>query len=293
MDDLSSASKHIDAAAIHGNSATIHYVRGNISGRKGFLDKALMHYDEALSLDASHIRARLNRTSVLMAMKEGRRVLDDCEILLDLAPSFTLARLRRAEGYMLLTEWENARDDLKMVLEAAPHHYQALTKLGACYLSLQRPERAESLLNEAIRLNPDYAPAWHQRGLLYLELKETDAAFDDFQAAIRCDANHLDSTPYCCNSSPERTLRGSGCCMACRTHHRSGQFSCTEATWRLRDKSRSIGINSLYAQHEVSPCRAHPLRDRKLVAFGMMLCHNNRHKLQTQACRALKSTISQ
>ena len=193
MDDLSSASKHIDAAAIHGNSATIHYVRGNISGRKGFLDKALMHYDEALSLDASHIRARLNRTSVLMAMKEGRRVLDDCEILLDLAPSFTLARLRRAEGYMLLTEWENARDDLKMVLEAAPHHYQALTKLGACYLSLQRPERAESPLNEAIRLNPDYAPAWHQRGLLYLELKETDAAFDDFQAAIRCDANHLDS----------------------------------------------------------------------------------------------------
>ena len=75
MDDLSSASKHIDAAAIHGNSATIHYVRGNISGRKGFLDKALMHYDEALSLDASHIRARLNRTSVLMAMKEGAEFL--------------------------------------------------------------------------------------------------------------------------------------------------------------------------------------------------------------------------
>ena len=193
MDDLSSASKHIDAAAIHGNTATIHYVRGNISGRKGFLDKALMHYDETLNLDASHIRARLNRTSILMAMKEGRRVLDDCEILLDLAPSFTLARLRRAEGFMLMTEWEKARDDLKMVIEKSPHHYQALTKLGACYLSQERPERAESPLNEAIRLNPDYAPAWHQRGLLYLELKEMDAAYDDFQAAIRCDANHLDS----------------------------------------------------------------------------------------------------
>ena len=75
--------------------------------------------------------------------------------------------------------------------------------------------------------------------------------------SMRCKSLRL-STPYCCNSSPERTLRGSGCCMACRTHHRSGQFSCTRATWRLRDKSRSIGINSLYAQHEVSPCRAHP-----------------------------------
>jgi tetratricopeptide (TPR) repeat protein len=48
-------------------------------------------------------------------------------------------------------------------------------------------------LNEAIRLNQDHAPAWHQRGLLYLELKELDAAFDDFQAAVRCDGNHLDS----------------------------------------------------------------------------------------------------
>jgi tetratricopeptide (TPR) repeat protein len=42
-------------------------------------------------------------------------------------------------------------------------------------------------------LNQNHAPAWHQRGLLYLQLKEADAAFDDFQAAIRCDANHLDA----------------------------------------------------------------------------------------------------
>ena len=193
LNDISAATKHIEAAAIHGDSATVSYVRGNIAARTGHLDKALMQFDEALASDPSHIRARLNRCSALMAMGEGRKVLDDAEILLDLAPSLTLARLRRAEGFMLLTEWENARDDLKMVLETSPHHYHALTQLGSCYLSLKRPERAEGPLNEAIRLNQDHAPAWHQRGLLYLELKELDAAFDDFQAAVRCDGNHLDS----------------------------------------------------------------------------------------------------
>lgn len=193
MNDISAATKYIEAAAIHGDSATISYVRGNIAARNGILDRALMQFDEALSIDPAHIRARLNRCSILMAMGEGRKVLDDAEILLDLAPSLVLARLRRAEGFMLLTEWDNARDDLKMVLEAAPHHYHALTQLGSCYLSLQRPERAEGPLNEAIRLNQNHAPAWHQRGLLYLEMKELDAAFDDFQAAIRCDGNHLDS----------------------------------------------------------------------------------------------------
>ena len=193
LNDISAAMKHIEAASIHGDSATISYVRGNIAARNGILDKALMQFDEALASDPSHIRARLNRCSILMAMGEGRKVLDDAEILLDLAPSLTLARLRRAEGFMLLSEWDNARDDLKMVLETSPHHYHALTQLGSCYLSLQRPERAEGPLNEAIRLNQDHAPAWHQRGLLYLELKELDAAFDDFQAAVRCDGNHLDS----------------------------------------------------------------------------------------------------
>jgi len=193
LEDLSAATKYIEAAAIHGNSATISYVRGNIAARSGILDKALMQFDEALSADPAHIRARLNRCSILQAMGDGRKVIDDAEILLDLAPSLTLARLRRAEGFMLLSEWEHARDDLKMVLEAAPHHCHALTQLGSCYLSLERPERAEGPLNEAIRLDQNHAPAWHQRGLLYLQLKEVDAAFSDFQAAIRCDENHLDA----------------------------------------------------------------------------------------------------
>jgi tetratricopeptide (TPR) repeat protein len=91
LDDISAATKHIEAAAIHGDSATVSYVRGNIALRTGHLDKALMQFDETLSSDPSHIRARLNRCSILMAMGEGRKVLDDAEILLDLAPFLTFA----------------------------------------------------------------------------------------------------------------------------------------------------------------------------------------------------------
>lgn len=191
--DISAASKYIDSADIHGDSPTIRYVRGNIAARAGHIDKALMNFDEALTLDPGHIRARLNRCSALMALGEAKKAMDDADILLDLAPSLTLARLRRAESSMLLGEWESARDDLKMVLDASPHHYHALTQLASCYMSLDRYERAEAPLNEAIRLHQNHAQAWHQRGLLYLEWKQLDAAYDDFQAAIRCDANHLDA----------------------------------------------------------------------------------------------------
>jgi len=167
-DDVNAASSFIDAADVHGASATVAYVRGNIAARTGRLEMAHKKFTECLSIDPAHIRARLNRSSISMAMNEGRSVLDDAEILLDMAPMLGLASVRKAEGHMMLGEWELASKQLRHVLETSPHHTHALTQLAACYMSMDRPERAESPLNEALRHSPEHAPAWHQRGLLYL-----------------------------------------------------------------------------------------------------------------------------
>ncbi len=191
--DVNAASSYIDAADVHGASATVAYVRGNIAARTGRLEMAQQMFTECLNIDPAHIRARLNRSSVSMAMNEGRSVLDDAEILLDMAPMLALARVRKAEGHMMLGEWEPASKQLRHVLETAPHHTHALTQLAACYMSMDRPERAESPLNEALRHSPDHAPAWHQRGLLYLEWSKIDNALSDFEAAVRCDGQHLDA----------------------------------------------------------------------------------------------------
>ena len=90
--DIATAAQQIDVADIHGQSAVITYVRGNIEARSGHLDRALEYYAKTLKEDPGHIRARLNRCSIYMALDEGRSALDDAEILLDLAPNFTLAR---------------------------------------------------------------------------------------------------------------------------------------------------------------------------------------------------------
>ena len=78
-------------------------------------------------------------------------------------------------------------------MEKAPHHHQALTQLASCFIALNRYERAETPLNEALRIAQNYAPAWHQRGLLYLEWGRDDNALSDFEAAVKCDGNHLDA----------------------------------------------------------------------------------------------------
>ena len=213
--DITAAANLIDVADIHGDSPVISYVRGNIEARTGHLDRALEYYGKTLKSDTNHIRARLNRCSIFMALDEGRKALDDAEILLDLAPNFTLARFRKAEAEMMLGEWSRAREDLDIVLEKAPHHHQALTQLAACFIALDRPERAETPLNEALRIAPNYAPAWHQRGLLYLEWGRNDNAMSDFEAAVKADPQHLDSRLH-----------------IAAMHHEAEQFDSAAHAWR-------------------------------------------------------------
>ncbi len=213
--DITAAASLIDVADIHGDSPVISYVRGNIEARTGHLDRALEYYGKTLKADTNHIRARLNRCSIHMALDEGRKALDDAEILLDLAPNFTLARFRKAEAEMMLGEWSRAREDLDIVLEKAPHHHQALTQLAACFIALDRPERAETPLNEALRIAPNYAPAWHQRGLLYLEWGRNDNAMGDFEAAVKADPQHLDSRLH-----------------IAAMHHEAEQFDSAAPAWR-------------------------------------------------------------
>lgn len=213
--DITAAASLIDVADIHGDSPVISYVRGNIEARSGHLDRALEYYGNTLKSDTNHIRARLNRCSIYMALDEGRKALDDAEILLDLAPNFTLARFRKAEAEMMLGEWSRAREDLDIVLEKAPHHHQALTQLAACFIALDRPERAETPLNEALRIAPNYAPAWHQRGLLYLEWGRNDNAMSDFEAAVKADPQHLDSRLH-----------------IAAMHHEAEQFDVAAPAWR-------------------------------------------------------------
>ena len=193
MGDYEGATQHIDAASIRGEGAVVPYVRGNIAANQGHLKSALSHYNEAIEMEPTHVRARLNRANIHMASENAQAALDDANILLELAPKLGYAKLRRAEANMLLSNWEDARKDLETIIEGAPHHHYALTKLASCYISMGRPEKAEAPLNEALRLEPNHTDAWHHRGLLYLDWGREEEAINDFEAAIRCDGSHIDA----------------------------------------------------------------------------------------------------
>ena len=225
--DLEGATQHIDAASIRGEGAIVSYVRGNIAANQGHLKAALSYFDEAIDTDPTHVRARLNRTSIHMASGNAQGALDDANVLLELAPGLALAKLRRAEANMLLSNWDDAKADLEQIVTDAPHHHHALTQLAACFISMERPEKAEGPLNEALRLAPEHTAAWHQRGLLYLDWGREEAALNDFEAAVRCDGNNLDARLH-----------------IAAIHHEAGRFVEASGAWK--------GVLAIEPEHAVA-----------------------------------------
>jgi tetratricopeptide (TPR) repeat protein len=225
--DLEGATQHIDAASIRGEGAIVSYVRGNIAANQGHLKAAESYFSEAIEMDPTHVRARLNRASIHMASGNAQGALDDSNVLLELAPGLALAKLRRAEANMLLSNWDEAKVDLEQIVTDAPHHHHALTQLAACFISMERPEKAEGPLNEALRLAPDHTAAWHQRGLLYLDWGREDAALNDFEAAVRCDGNNLDARLH-----------------IAAIHHEAGRFVEASGAWK--------GVLAIEPEHAVA-----------------------------------------
>lgn len=191
--DLIEANRLIDATSVKlENTALISYLRGNLASMNGkFLD-ARSHYDDVLEIhDPLHVRARLNRISVSIALELYDSAMDDCKVLLEQSPHLLLAKCRMADIYMLIANWIEGKKLWEEILEVNSNHPHALTELAACHIALGNPDQAEAPLNKAIRLDSSFSSAWHNRGLLYLEWGEEDAAIQDFETTIKIDPEHV------------------------------------------------------------------------------------------------------
>ena len=192
--DLSEAGRLVEAASVNSSDTVlIPYIKGNLACRKSNFEGALEYFNEVLTQNPFHVRARLNRVATYLALDEFHKALDDCQELLSQAPEMLLARCRIADILMHLGEWNKAKSEWEEILKTNANHPQALTQLAACETALGRPELAETPLNQALKINPNYAPAWHNRGLLYLDWGKEAAALADFEKAAKADSKHLDA----------------------------------------------------------------------------------------------------
>ena len=135
---------------------------GLILEKKGQLDQAMSHYQEAIRLDPNLADAYSNRGNVYMKLGQYQLALNDFNEAI---------RLDRFEPILIVIYYNRGVD---------------YTKLGQYQLALKD-------FNEAIRLLPNFAIAYFNRGGVYTKLGQYQLALRDFNEAIRLDPNLADA----------------------------------------------------------------------------------------------------
>ncbi len=119
----------------------------------GNIDKAIVHYKRAISLDKYY--------------------------------SDPLSNL--AVAYSMKNEIDQAINALRMALSINPNYPEAFNNIGTLFLKKKEYDNAEQALNNAIKLRPYYGKAHYNKGRLYMDKGDKETAWTFFKKATEGD----------------------------------------------------------------------------------------------------------
>ena len=183
--------------------------------------RAIEVYNEVLSINPSHMYARINIASALVNLKQYeeaekrlRSILeedDSSHIMwinlgkalvgldndeeaetafkrcLEIQPDYANAWYQLACVYDRQDRLSDSEDALRKTVEHNPDHYRAWSDLGVTLLQLGRNSEAEGPLRKATQYGPDDIKSWVNLGLYYTTQNRCEDAKEAMEAARRID----------------------------------------------------------------------------------------------------------
>jgi tetratricopeptide (TPR) repeat protein len=165
--------------------------RGIAYKRKGYLDRAIAHYDEAIKTNPKYAIAFINRCAAYNAKGEHDRAIADCNAALRLDPKNGNAFNNRGFGYLKKGDLDRAIADLSDFIRLYPKFAMGYGNRGEAYLRKGELDRALADLNEAIAIDPQLTTAYAYRGLVQEKKGDRERASADFEKALS-----LPEAPY-------------------------------------------------------------------------------------------------
>jgi Tfp pilus assembly protein PilF len=141
------------------DGAMPHYNLGLEYKKRGLTDKAIGHFETALSLVPNFERARM-------------------ELALALA----------AKGFP-----DKAVEQFRSIIKQNPKSAEAYNNLGTVYGRAGITEKAIEYFHGAVRLNPDYADAHNNLGIAYGSQQNFIAAVEHFERAVEANTDFVDA----------------------------------------------------------------------------------------------------
>jgi tetratricopeptide (TPR) repeat protein len=162
----------------------------------GYLDKARMDFDRAITLDDKNVWAWVGKGDVHTWLKQLDEAAAAYEQALELDPFADIARqpligvyTTQARRQANAKSWHRALATLNKLLNTqtpeswVPYQKEAYALRSEIYLKLNQPEQAIEDLSTVIRVDPTNAAALMTRAKLYQEHLQGRLAKDDLERA--------------------------------------------------------------------------------------------------------------
>ncbi|MCP4606651.1 MAG: tetratricopeptide repeat protein [Proteobacteria bacterium] len=149
---------------------------GSYLGNLGYTAEARRLYENAINLDPSDSRFRLNLALVLLDQGDNARATEMLSTIVKQEPWNALAHYNLGVALNTSKNPINAVSHLEKALEIAPDLINARLSLADALLGMNELEAAESELSEVIARNRWIAEAWDMLGLVAVRQRDWDQA---------------------------------------------------------------------------------------------------------------------
>ena len=184
----------ITKRSIH-ESAYTQFYKGLTCQNRGWYDKAVGHYTEALALKPDLHEAYNNRGNAYFQKGDFDNAIKNLTTAIERNPDFATAYYNRGTAYLEKGELDNAIKDFTKTIELKPDFVTAYNNRGNAYRQTGELDNAINDFTTAIERKPDFADAYYNRGTAYRQTGELDNAINDFTTVIELKPDFADA--YC------------------------------------------------------------------------------------------------
>jgi tetratricopeptide (TPR) repeat protein len=162
--------------------------RGTVYYTQAELDKAIVDYNKAISLDLANTIVEYNNRGLgYYQQGELDKAITEYTKAIELDPQYALAYANRGLAYYQQGELDKAITEYTKAIELDPANAITYTNRGLAYYQQGELDKAVVDYNKAIELDLQYALAYNNRGLAYYQQGELDKAITEYTKAIELD----------------------------------------------------------------------------------------------------------
>lgn len=182
-----------DAVVKYPNIAISHHNLGNVYNSIGKFEKAIVEFNNAISLNPKYFMAYNNRGIAYMNLKNYKKSVEDFNKAIELKSNYPKAYNNRGVVNLKIGKLDYAVKDFTEALKLDSNYQEAYKNRGVAYASLGKQDNAILDFNMSLKLNPYCSETYNNLGNVYFQKGDLQKAILHFSEAIKLNPNFAEA----------------------------------------------------------------------------------------------------